>query len=139
MLDGRNRLRACEELGIAPPTETYDGDPVAYVVSLNIARRHLNESQRGLVAAKLANMTRQSTLKQNQQKLTDGSIDPSVSAPEISQPEAAAMVQVSRPTVQRAAAVMKAAEAGLISQERVTAIEQGHATLNQVTQEVKYG
>ena len=139
MLDGRNRLRACEELGVAPPTEIYSGDPVAYVVSLNIARRHLNESQRGIVAAKLANMTRQSTLKQNQQKLTDASIDASVNAPEISQPEAAAMVNVSRPTVQRAAAVMKAAEAGLISQERVTAIEQGHATLGKVMQEAQYG
>jgi hypothetical protein len=42
LLDGRNRLAACEQLGIEPETTTYDGDPEAYVVSLNILRRHLS-------------------------------------------------------------------------------------------------
>jgi N6-adenosine-specific RNA methylase IME4 len=57
LLDGRNRLRACEEIGIEPRADTYIGaDPVGYVVSLNVHRRHLNESQRAMVAAKLANM-----------------------------------------------------------------------------------
>ena len=57
ILDGRNRWRACERLGIAPITRTYHGDdPLSFVILLNLHRRRLNESQRAMVAAKLANM-----------------------------------------------------------------------------------
>lgn len=56
IIDGRNRYRACCELGLAPALRTWDGrgSLTAFVVSLNLHRRHLNESQRAMVAAKLA-------------------------------------------------------------------------------------
>ncbi len=58
ILDGRNRLAACEIAGVTPRFEQYDGNnPVGYIVSANLRRRHLNESQRALVAAKLARLS----------------------------------------------------------------------------------
>ncbi len=113
LLDGRNRARACEELGITPATTVYEGEPVAYVVSLNIARRHLNENQRGMVARKLANMRHGGDRKSEEIKR---SID--LLIPEISITQAATMLNVSPSTVKRAMAVGKAAEAGLIPEQR---------------------
>lgn len=55
ILDGRNRWRACEvgEVATRPMREYAGTDPLGFVVSLNIHRRHLDESQRGLVAARV--------------------------------------------------------------------------------------
>jgi len=57
VIDGRCRLRACEQLGIEPLVRhlgaTVVGDPYVLAVSLNLHRRHLTESQRATVAARL--------------------------------------------------------------------------------------
>jgi hypothetical protein len=48
-LDGRNRLRACADLGIACPEEevsVFDADVEDYIDSLNLHRRHLTREQR---------------------------------------------------------------------------------------------
>ena len=49
ILDGRNRHKACLQLGIQPKTEMFDGDPWAYVWSLNGERRDLVADQRYLI------------------------------------------------------------------------------------------
>lgn len=47
VLDGWHRYRACIELGIKPQHFTFgDDDPVAFVESANLHRRHLTASQR---------------------------------------------------------------------------------------------
>jgi hypothetical protein len=53
VLDGRNRLRGCLDEGITPRFEEYAGDdPIGYVLSMNVRRRHLDPSQLAMVAAK---------------------------------------------------------------------------------------
>lgn len=58
LVDGRNRLRACNELGVAPSECELesDVDPVAYVLSANLHRRQLKTSQKAMCAAKLAGL-----------------------------------------------------------------------------------
>lgn len=57
ILDGRNRYLAAREAAIEYPRMEYVGDdPLGFVISKNLKRRHLNESQRAAVAAKLAKM-----------------------------------------------------------------------------------
>jgi hypothetical protein len=57
ILDGRNRYRACLMKSIEPrTTETRVADPLAFVISLNLKRRHLDESQRAMVMARIARL-----------------------------------------------------------------------------------
>lgn len=60
ILDGRNRYRACEATGVAPQFREFDpeseGGPLDFVIRMNLPRRHLDESQRALVAARIANL-----------------------------------------------------------------------------------
>jgi len=54
VLDGRNRLRACELAGVEPvfvTVESYEvGDPIDFVLSLNEKRRHMTDSQLATLA-----------------------------------------------------------------------------------------
>lgn len=112
VIDGRHRARACEELGIDPETEVYEGDDlVAFVVSLNLHRRHLDESQRAMVAGRLATLPKGA----NQHA--------SIEAP--TQTQAAELLNVSRPSVQRAREVI---EHG--APELVQAVEQGMVSVS---------
>ena len=52
VLDGRNRLAACELAGVEPRFVQWDGkgSPTEWVISQNLFRRHLTSSQRAVVA-----------------------------------------------------------------------------------------
>lgn len=61
VLDGRNRSRACEAAGIEPAFHVFSGtrdQALAYVISKNLKRRHLNDDQRRMAAARLASLGR---------------------------------------------------------------------------------
>lgn len=57
VLDGAHRLRACQQLGINPPTITRHGltedEKAAHAIALNIQRRHLGREQRAELHRKL--------------------------------------------------------------------------------------
>ena len=117
LLDGRNRMKACEELGIEPLIEEIEDsgdasfDPFRWVLSMNLHRRHLTESQRAMVAAKLATFRRG--------EIGNGrKIDPPIGGSTVEQ--AATMLNVGRGSVERAKQVL---EYG--SKEIIEAVEQG--------------
>jgi N6-adenosine-specific RNA methylase IME4 len=90
ILDGRNRYRACLAAGIEPAFVPYGGkDPVAYVISANLRRRHLDEGQRAMIAAKLA------TLRDGQRQVGKFADVPT-------QGEAAALLNVSERSIRHA-------------------------------------
>ena len=51
LVDGRNRRAACKMAGVVPGTLAVDGDPVAYIMSSNIHRRHMTKGQRAMAVA----------------------------------------------------------------------------------------
>jgi DNA methylase/Putative RNA methylase family UPF0020 len=57
LLDGRNRVAACEMAGVEVLTRWYPGDdPIAFVIGQNIRRRHLTSGQKDFLALDLEPM-----------------------------------------------------------------------------------
>jgi hypothetical protein len=101
---------------VTPRFETYQGDnPLALVISLNLRRRHLNESQRAMIAAKL------STMRQGER--TD--LKPSANLQKVAQADAAALLHISARTVASAAKVRNAGSPTLVE-----AVEQGRIAVS---------
>lgn len=60
LLDGRNRLAACERSGTSPRFTTYTGDdPAGYVLSANVHRRHMTAGARAMAVALVCLETKQ--------------------------------------------------------------------------------
>ncbi|NJQ03344.1 ParB N-terminal domain-containing protein [Streptomyces sp. PLAI1-29] len=61
VIDGRNRLKACEIAGVEPAYTTYDGDdPDRYALSANVHRRNLTKGQIAMITAKACSLSEQS-------------------------------------------------------------------------------
>lgn len=75
IIDGRRRYMACEKAGVQPRyREVKVVDPVAYVVSLNLHRRHLTPSQLSMVAAR-ATVLRDKLSAEAKQRMSNGGGD----------------------------------------------------------------
>lgn len=102
ILDGRHRFDAGFQLGVECPQIEFEGDDdaaLAFVLSTNLHRRHLTESQRAMVAAKLATMR----MGDNQHCPTEGV---PIGTPSVPLCRAAKMMNVGRMSAARARAVM---------------------------------
>ena len=120
IIDGRNRYRACRELGIKPAFDWWSGDdPTGYVVSKNLHRRHLNESQRAMIAARMANAPQgaRTDLASIDARLTDG--------------RAAKLLNISEPTVERAKAVLRQG-----TPELIAAVDAGKLAVSAAVQQI---
>jgi hypothetical protein len=111
ILDGRNRAIACSNGGVEPRYKEYTGDdPLGFVVSKNICRRHLSESQRAMVASKI--------LAYKPEK--------------VSQKQAAESLNISERLVRDASRVQEKA-----SPELIEAVERGDKTVHAAVKEMK--
>lgn len=99
ILDGKNRYVICQELGIECKTIklAHGIDPIRFVISKNLIRRHLDENERAFIAAQLAEMTAGRNWESN------SALGPNK---KISQAEAARMMKVSERRVKRAKRVL---------------------------------
>ena len=121
IIDGRNRHMACLETNTPLKFRIYEGnDPLGFVISTNLHRRHLNETQRAGVAAKIANMERGNFSKSA--NLQDSPV---------SIPQAAEMLNVGERTVATYKAVAAAAP------EFVEKMDSGEMTAHAAQKEVK--
>lgn len=136
--DGMVLLRSCRSASegkldgrmakVEPATVEWDGpgDLAAYVVSKNLHRRHLNESQRGLIAAKLANMKHGVDRKSENIK---GSKEPLVAVK-----AAADLLNVSPPTVKRGKTVIAKG-----TPEEIKGVEAGTLSVASVAKQIRSG
>jgi len=127
ILDGVNRYRACEKIGIEAETEEYDGDdPLSYVISLNIRRRHMDVSQRAMLAQEmLPEFERQARERKSESAKEQhdgvrfgrtGSKDPQQTWHDEhrARDDAAKMFGVSSPTIQRAKRIKEKAPQSVV-------------------------
>lgn len=130
ILDGRNRYRACVDLKIKPIYREWEGEgsPLAFVISANLARRHLNESQRAMVAARLANMDHGGDRPSKNDSNFEAANLP---LRKISQSAAAALLSVSARSVRTAKTVLESGD-GLVSK-----VDAGELSISKANKELK--
>lgn len=128
ILDGRNRYKAAIEENITPIFKKYIGDnPLDFVISQNLHRRHLNESQRAMIAVRMANMERGG----DRPSKNDANFDSANLPNGISQIEAAQRMNISERLIRSAKKIKEKAP------ELVQLIESNKMTINDAEKRIK--
>jgi hypothetical protein len=123
ILDGLNRLRACKLVGVEPRFEVFKGDdPIAFIISSNLKRRHLNESQRAMVGVKLANIDHGGDRRSDQAA--------NLPLEKMSQAGVGAMLNVSERSIRHARTVQTRGTTDLIR-----AVEQGEMSVSRAAKQ----
>lgn len=133
LIDGRNRWLACQELGIEPQSgefEDDDFDVLAFVLSANLHRRHLDEGQRAMVAARIEELFKPAAKERQKRKPSD-SVSENLRE-QTTQPtngkvseQAGAALNVSGRTVDHARTVLRDG-----SQDLIAAVERGDVSVS---------
>ncbi len=126
IVDGRNRLVACKIAGIKPTFVEIEGDAVEAVISLNLQRRNLDESQKSTLALRLIPKLREEAkLRQQLGKVNDQGRGGGKASE-----EAAKIVGVSPRIVERLVRIEKYAP------QEIAKIENGEKTVGEVDKEL---
>ncbi len=130
IVDGRNRWIACRladkhcgAIKFGPE----HGDPIAFIVSHNIHRRHMSSSQLAVCAAELATLEHGTN---RYERKIDPSKEGSTNNPTLSVRDAAALVGASRPQAERARQIKRE------NPEGFQAIKEGKKTVGAVMREM---
>jgi hypothetical protein len=142
ILDGRNRYRACKTVGVEPRFVDLngDGDPIDFIVSKNIKRRHLTQSQKAMVVAKFAQLPRGdiSRIKSSKTPINSQTVQSTdrETGQDKSRSKSAAQVakevDVSTSTVEQAKRVLRDAP-----KDTVKAVEEGKKSVATAVKEIK--
>jgi len=133
ILDGRNRYKACLAACKEPRIVEWGGEggsPTAYVISLNLKRRHLDESERSMVAGRALPMFEQEARARQVGSLKHGASSVGSNLSQRgergrSAEKAASLVNVSRSSVENAAKVLRDG-----APELVAAVDRGEVSVS---------
>ncbi len=122
VIDGRHRLAACAEAGVEPRFEFLDdaADPLRHILGRNALRRHLDESQRAVVAHRVSRDSMPGRPRVGEENC--------VNLRSFTQGEAAELLGVSRRLVTHASRVL--AENSPAAAELRQAVEQGQVRVS---------
>lgn len=137
ILDGRNRYNVCLKLKIVPKTRPcFTDSPLDFVLSANLSRRHLNESQRAMVAAKLREMSKTpkvlAHLEEPVLQTKDLDAHLQICSTELSIPDVSKVLNVSPRSIANANTVLAKGTA-----EQIKAIENGNQSVSAAAKELK--
>lgn len=132
IIDGRNRYEACIKAGVPPEYQEFDRpeeELLPFILSLNLQRRHLSQSQKAMIATKLKPYY---TKQARERMIAGNNADPGDNSPQgRASDQAGKMLGVSGKTVQRAEKII--AE----HPEYIAPIQSGEKTINAARAEIK--